>query len=335
MANIKDIAAKAGVSIATVSRALRQPELVKEKTARRIEEAVRELDYTPNPMATSLRRQKADAVIIAVPSIHNPFTSAFVQGVENMARENGTKVLLALTEGCTQTLDRHYDMIGGKQADGMIVLDLAVPSALAARKEGAPPLPVVLACEYTEGYDQPRVRVNDIDAAADAAAHIASLGHTSVACIAGPAGQRMSRDRQRGFRLGLRRAGLELLDELWVAGDYSMESGAAGAFALLDRGRNFTAILCENDEMALGAIHALCVRGLRVPDDVSVIGIDNFRFSAFSNPSLTTVSLPTTQIGEQAMRLMLDFAIDPDGACREVILPHQLVVRDSTSRCRD
>ncbi|RVU06961.1 LacI family transcriptional regulator [Novosphingobium umbonatum] len=330
MANIKDIAAKAGVSIATVSRALRQPALVKDKTAKRIEEAIRELDYTPNLVAASLRRQKADAVIIAVPSIHNPFTSAFVQGVENVARENGTKVLLALTEGDTQILDRHYDMIAGKQADGMILLDLAVPSALLARKEGAPPPPVVLACEYGEGFDQPRVRVNDVDAAADVAAHIAALGHKKVACIAGPAAQRMSRDRQRGFRLGLRRAGLELPENLIAAGDYSLESGAAGAFALLDRGEKFSALLCENDEMALGAIHALCARGLRVPEDVSVIGIDNFRFSAFSNPSLTTVSLPTTQIGEQAMRLMLDFAIDADGACREVILPHQLIERDST-----
>jgi len=151
MANIKDIAAKAGVSIATVSRALRQPALVKDKTAKRIEEAIRELSYTPNLVAASLRRQKADAVIIAVPSIHNPFTSAFVQGVENVARENGTKVLLALTEGDTQILDRHYDMIAGKQADGMILLDLAVPSALLARKEGSPPPPVVLACEYGEG----------------------------------------------------------------------------------------------------------------------------------------------------------------------------------------
>ena len=232
MANIKDIAAKAGVSIATVSRALRQPTLVKDKTARRIEEAIRELDYTPNLVAASLRRQKADAVIIAVPSIHNPFTSAFVQGVENVARGNGTNVLLALTEGCTEILDRHYDMIAGKQADGMILLDLAVPSALAARKSGAPPLPIVLACEYDEGYDQPRVRVNDVDAAADAAAHIASLGHTRVARLAGPSAQRMSRDRQRGFRLGLRRAGLELSDNLLVHGDYSLESGAAGAFAM-------------------------------------------------------------------------------------------------------
>lgn len=111
MANIKDIAAKAGVSIATVSRALRQPEIVKEKTAQKIRDAIVALNYKPNMLAASLRRQKADAVIIAVPSIHNPFTSSFVQGVENVARENGTKVLLALTEGRQDLLDEHFEMV--------------------------------------------------------------------------------------------------------------------------------------------------------------------------------------------------------------------------------
>lgn len=330
MANIKDIAAKAGVSIATVSRAMHQPELVLPKTVKRIEDAIRELDYRPNLVAASLRRQKADAVIIAVPSIHNPFTSAFVQGVENVARQNGTKVLLALTEGRQELMDQHYEMIAGKQADGMIVLDLLAPSDLPNRQPNDPPLPIVFACEYPDGLDQPRVRVNDVDAAAEASAHLAGLGHTRIACIAGPSIQRMSRDRQRGFRLGLRRAGLDIVQDLWAEGDYSMESGVSAAFALLDRGDNFTAILCENDEMALGAIHAVCARGKRVPQDISIIGIDNFRFSAFANPALTTVSLPTIQIGEQAMRLMLDFAIDADGACREVILPHELILRDST-----
>lgn len=331
MANIKDIAAKAGVSIATVSRALRQPEIVKEKTAQKIKDAIVALNYKPNMLAASLRRQKADAVIIAVPSIHNPFTSAFVQGVENVARENGTKVLLALTEGRQDLLDEHYEMVAGKQADGMIVLDLIIPSVLEKREPGAPPLPIVLACEYEDGIDQPRVRINDLEAAADAAAHLAALGHKKIACISGPSSQRMSRDRQRGFRLGLRRSGLKIDDDLIVEGDYSVQSGVAGANRLLDSGVKFTALFCENDEMALGAIHAIAARGLRVPEDISVTGIDNMRFAEFSNPGLTTVALPTTQIGEEAMRLMLDFALDPDGARREVILPHRLIVRGSTA----
>ncbi len=331
MANIKDIAAHAGVSIATVSRALRQPEMVKPKTAKKINEAIEALNYKPNMLAASLRRQRADAVIVAVPSIYNPFTSNFVQGVENVARENGIKVLLALTEGRQDLLDRHYEMVAGKQADGLILLDINSPSILASQEPGAAPLPIILACEYEDGLDQPRVRIDDLEVAATAADHIAGLGHKLVACITGPASQRMSRDRQRGFRLGLRRAGVEMADSLVLAGDYSIRSGFEAANHLLDHGGPFTALMCENDEMAIGAINAITLRGLRVPDDISVIGIDNLRFAEFCNPGLTTVALPSDVLGEQAMRLMLDFDIDPDGARREVIVSHELVIRNSTA----
>jgi len=331
VANIKDIAARAGVSIATVSRALRQPDIVKAKTAKKIEEAIAALNYKPNMLAASLRRQRADAVIVAVPNIYNPFTSSFVQGIENVARDNGIKVLLGLTEGRRDLLDRHYEMISGKQADGLILLDINRPTVIEMRKPGDPPLPIVIACEYEDGIDLPRVRIDDIEAAATAAGHIAGLGHSKIAIISGPTTQRMSRDRQRGFRLGLRRSGVSIDETLIAHGNFTVESGAHAAACLLDSGKSFTAILCENDEMAVGAIHVIASRGLRVPDDISIIGIDNLRFAEFANPGLTTIALPTTAIGEQAMRLMLDFDFDAESAAREVILPHELIVRDSTA----
>ncbi|MFZ5708026.1 MAG: LacI family DNA-binding transcriptional regulator [Pseudomonadota bacterium] len=330
MSNIKDIAAAAGVSIATVSRALRRPDVVTEKTAKKIRAAIEELDYKPNMLAASLRKRRADAVIVAVPDIYNPFTSTFVQGIENVARENGIKVMLGLTEGRRDLLDRHYEMVAGKQADGLILLDINRPSVIDEHKPGDPPLPIVLACEYEDGIDLPRVRVDNVEAAALAAAHIAGLGHRRIACVSGPPTQRMSRDRQRGFRLGLRRAGLTITEELMVAGDYSVQAGVAAVESLLSQGLSFTALMCENDEMAIGAIHALAARGLSVPQDVSVTGIDNLRFAEFANPGLTTIALPTMQIGEQAMRLMLDYHIDPESAGREIVVPHELVVRAST-----
>lgn len=331
MANIKDIAEEAGVSIATVSRALRKPGLVRPETAQRITDAINKLAYTPNLIAASLRRQRADAVIVAVPDISNPFTSSFVQGIENIARENDIKVLLGLTEGRPDLLDRHYDMVTSKQADGMIVLDVNRPSIVARRKPGDPALPIVVACEYEGDIDLPRVRIDDIEAAALAARHIAELGHRAVAIISGPNNQRMSQDRQRGFRLGLRRCGVELDPLLVVKGDYSIQSGVDAATRLLDTARPITAILCENDEMAVGAIYAVAMRGLSIPDDISVIGIDNLRFAEFANPGLTTIALPTTAIGEQAMRLMLDFTLEGETLTREVIMPHELIVRASTA----
>lgn len=331
MANIKDIAEEAGVSIATVSRALRKPGVVRPETAKRIKAAIDKLEYKPNLIAASLRRQRADAVIVAVPDISNPFTSSFVQGIENIARENDIKVLLGLTEGRRDLLDRHYAMVSSKQADGMILLDINRPTVIARRKMGDPPLPIVVACEYEEDIDLPRVRIDDIEAAALAARHLAELGHKAVATISGPTSQRMSQDRQRGFRLGMRRCGLEIDSRLMVAGDYSIQSGVDATGRLLDSGSKFTALLCENDEMAVGAIYAIAIRGLSIPGDISVVGIDNLRFAEFANPGLTTIALPTTAIGEQAMRLMLDFNLEGGDGTREVIMPHELIVRASTA----
>lgn len=330
MANIKDIAELAGVSIATVSRTLREPSKVKPATAKRVNDAVARLSYKTNLVASSLRKKRSDAVIVAVPDLHNAFVAGLVQGVENIARDNGIKVMLGITEGRQELLDRHFEMVGGKQADGMIVLDVNVPSAIREAHGGALP-PIVLACEYAADLQAPRVRFDNIEASATAVSHMVSLGHERIAFISGSDRLRMSRDRQRGFRLGLRRAGVSVNEALIRAGDYAVDSGVRATQELIASGERFTALVCESDEMALGAIHTLAEAGLQVPSDVSVIGMDNARFAQFANPALTSVALSSSLVGEQAMRLMMDFYLDAECANREVVLPHELVLRKSTA----
>ncbi|TPV61796.1 LacI family transcriptional regulator [Aestuariibacter sp. GS-14] len=331
MANIKDIAEHAGVSIATVSRTLREPHKVKPETAKKVMEAVDSLSYRTNMLASGLRTQRSDSVIVAVPDISNPFTSGFVQGIENIARENGIKVMLGITEGKQELLDRHYAMVAGKQADGMIILDTNIPGPVKHLDVQTSPTPVILACEYNSNAQLPRVRFDNIEAAALAADHIAKLGHTKVACVGGVASLQMSRDRQKGFRLGLRRQGIIINETLFVEGGYTLESGAKATKYLLSLDIPFTAILCENDEMAIGVIHTLAKAGIRVPEDVSVTGMDNLRYAEYANPGLTSVALPSSLVGEQAMRLMLDYYIDPASSVREVVLGHELVIRNSTA----
>ena len=331
MANIKDIAELAGVSIATVSRTLREPEKVRPATAEKVNKAIDALSYNTNLLASNLRKQRSDAVIVAVPDINNPFTSGFVQGIENVARENRIRVMLGITEGKQELLDWHYAMVAGKQADGMIILDTNIPANVLKKAESGEPQPVILACEYEQGVPLPRVRFDNIEAAALAATHIAKQGHRKIACVTGSPRLQMSQDRQKGFRLGLKRNGLEINERLFVTGGYTLESGAQAAETLLASGEKFSAILCENDEMALGVIHVLAEAGIKVPDDVSVTGMDNLRFGEYANPALTTVSLPSTKIGEQTMRMMLDFYIDAESSVREVILPHDIIVRKSTA----
>lgn len=330
MANIKDIADQVGVSIATVSRALRKPAIVHPETLKKIEAVIAETNYRPNMLAAGLRRQRSGNIIVAVPSIFNPFTSNFVQGIENVARENDYRVLLGITEGEQALLDSYVDMIAGKQADGMILLDVRLPTVTGAAD--APPL--VVACEYPPTLGVPRVRIDNVEAAAMLVEHLAKLGHTKLAAITGPIEQYMAKDRLAGFRLGLKRAGLPVDAAAVVNGDFSLESGYRAMRELLAEHRGFTAVCCGNDEMAIGALAAAREAGVDVPGDLSVTGFDNLRFGAFASPPLTTIEVPTLETGEAAMRLMLDVLRDPGDAPREVVLPHRLVVRDSSGAVR-
>jgi LacI family repressor for deo operon, udp, cdd, tsx, nupC, and nupG len=336
MANIKDIARVAGVSVATVSRALSQPSLVRPATIERIEAAIADLNYEPNHLAAGLRRQRSDNVIVAVPSIYNPFTSAFVEGIENVARANKMRVLLGITEGDIDTLNKYVAMIAGKQADGMILLEKNLPDIVRKPPTKSKMPPLVAACEYPPDITLPRVRTDNHEASALIVGHLAELGHQRIAAITGPLDQFMSKDRLSGYKLGLLRARLEFDEALVATGDFSLQSGYDAMVRLLDDGADFTAVACANDEMALGALSALQQRGFSVPDEMSVAGFDDLRFGAFASPPLTTVHIPTVELGEAAMRLMLDSLLQPEDLqpSREVILPHRLIVRQSTAAPR-
>lgn len=336
MANIKDIARVAGVSVATVSRALSTPSLVRPATIERIEAAIADLNYEPNHLAAGLRRQRSDNVIVAVPSIHNPFTSAFVQGIENVARANKMRVLLGITEGDPDTLNKYTSMIAGKQADGLILLEKNLPDIVLNPPAKSKLPPMVAACEYPPDLALPRVRTDNHEASALIVGHLADLGHRRIAAITGPLDQYMSKDRLSGYKLGLLRARIEFDEGLVAQGDFSLQSGYDAMVRLLDADADFTAVACANDEMAIGALSALHQRGISVPDEMSVAGFDDLRFAAFAIPPLTTVQIPTVEIGEAAMRLMLDSLIQRDetGPAREVVLPHKLILRQSTAAPR-
>lgn len=331
MANIHDIADLAGVSIATVSRALSKSSSVRPATQRKIDEAIDKLNYRPNMLAAGLRRQRSNNIIVAVPNISNAFTASFVQGIENLARESGFRVLLAITEAEQALLDSYADMIAGKQADGLIVLDTTLPQ-IVERAANDAAVPVVMACEYPADLHVSRVRHDNVEAMAEMVAHLVKLGHERIATVTGPIEQRMGRDRLQGFRLGLRRGGLDPDAAPSAYGDFTLASGHRAAAELLARGETFTALCCANDEMAIGALSCLHEAGLAVPADVSVTGFDNLSVSAFAIPALTTMEVPIQGTGEAAMRLMLDVLRDPEEPTREVILPHKLVVRGSTAR---
>lgn len=334
MANIKDIAKLAGVSVATVSRALKKPDIVKEDTRNVVLAAIKQLEYKPNALASGLRRRKSEKIIVVVPDIQNPFYASIVQGIEHVAYSNGYKVLLGETQNNQERLDSYADMLMSKEADGLILLGALLPTIVqeSIKEKQGIPIPLVMACEYFDGLNAPDVRIDNVGAAANAAGHLIDLGHKVIATITGPLANPLSQDRLKGFKERMRKARLKVHAELVVHGSFSINSGYDAMKKLLEASSRPTAVFCANDEMAIGALKAIKEKGLRVPHDISVIGFDNLRFSEYTDPPLTTISQPNARIGETAMKLMLDLFENIQRIDQTIILPYALIVRASTGK---
>ena len=332
MTTIRDIARHAGVSVTTVSRTLREPEAVRPAKRDRVNQAIAELKYVPNAIAQQLRRPRAEAIIVIVPAIDNPFFSGIIQSIENVAHALGYRVLIGESQGKQERLDHYADMVTARVADGLILLGSLLPSTVsAAMQAGRPgPIPLVLACERFDGLDCPNVVIDNVAAAKAAVDHLVACGRRRIATITGPMGNSLCQDRLAGYRLALAEAGLSAAPGWAEEGDFSVESGHLAMARLLAHEVRPDAVFCANDEMAIGAIRAAAAVNLAVPGDVAVVGFDDLRFGAFATPPLTTIRQPTTCIGETAMR-MLDAVLHKRTLTeRRVVLPYELVVRGSS-----
>ena len=325
-ATIRQVAAAAGVSVATVTRALENPAVVAAETLRRVRTVVLELGYTPNAQAQMLRTSKTRLVIALVPDIANSFFAEVIRGIEQVAHANQYSVLLGDTQDNPVREQAYAKMIAARQADGLISLVPRLPEL-----SGGVRIPLVNACEYVPDADVTKVYVDNVAGARMAVSHLLSLGHRAIAHICGPKPSAICADRQRGYELALRQAKVRVNRELVASGDFSVESGIRATENLLATKEPFTAIFCANDEMAIGAMQALHAHGLRTPQDVSVVGFDDIRFARYSTPPLTTVAQPKSELGRQAMTALLEILEDPTTPPRIQILPTELVVRGSTA----
>ena len=326
-AKIKDIAQRAGVSPATVSRALSDSGLVAEPTLSRIREAAQSLDYRPNVRARNLRTQKSMAVLLVVRDVSNPFYLEIFKGVEATAREAGYSVLMGNTENHPDRELEYFDMLRDGHADGMILMNGKLPSSH-ARDAGR--LPIVVALEIIEGCALPHVQIDNVAAAHEAVRHLLSLGHRRIAHICAPIPEVMSVLRRDGYRKAMAEAGLIVPEGYEPVGDYTIASGAALCRQLFSLPEKPTALFVGNDEMAFGAINELRRLGLEVPADVSVVGFDDLFLSECFFPPLTTVSQPRADIGKRAMTQLLRVMNGDTGVEALVEMPTTLKIRGST-----
>ncbi|HTW37173.1 MAG TPA: LacI family DNA-binding transcriptional regulator [Steroidobacteraceae bacterium] len=324
---ISDVARELGISVATVSRALSRPELLRADTRERVLAMVERLGYRPNVLARGLRRGKTHAIVFVVPNL-SPFFLEIYAGAEDVARAADFALLLGSSNGDPQREEACFDQVTSGRADGIILLTGVAPAAYAAGRRALPPLVSVL--ERLPEHSVPVIRTDHRGGATEAVRHLIELGHRRIAHIAGARHVASSARRLEGYRAGLEAAGLAASPELLYPGDFTMQSGAAGIEKLLRLDEPPTAVLCANDEMAFGAIRMLNKRRLSVPEDLSIVGFDDQNLAAFYNPPLTTVHIPRHELGRRAALELIKELEGREGA-REVVLPTRLVIRESTA----
>ena len=327
MVGIKDIAAETGVSIATVSHALRNPGRVSDETRRKVLAAAEKAGYTPNRLAASLRTARSGNIVVIIPDITDSLNGKIISGIEGVARARGYSVLLGNTKGSRKREKEFAALTLSRQADGIILMSHRMP--FARLPDELPPL--VNGCEYAGLDGVPLVAVDDRQAAIDATGHLLSLGHRDIAVITGDIESNSSRKRLEGFHQAIGDAGLAVNESWIVYGHYLPEDGEAAARQLMVQKERPTAIFCFSDEMAIGCMHVLKEQGFDVPGDVSVMGFDGIPFARYASPPLTTIAQPTERIGAECARILLDMIEGQPPETNRTYLPHELVVRESTS----
>lgn len=330
-ASISDVAAQAGVSVATVSRALRGLPNVAPSTRDRVLIAARDLDYIADPNASRLAEGRTKTIGMVVPLFTQWFFTQCVAGAEAVLTAAGYDVLLYNVSGADGRVRFLESMPFRKRVDGIIVIDLPLDGEEIARLNEAA-VPVVTIGLRIEGF--PSVTIDNVAAAREATEHLIGLGHERIALLSNliddPLQFRAPVDRRDGYRQALRRHGLAVDPQLDVPGNFSFEGGAeAMAQALLTEDPP-TAVFAESDEMAIGAIKTARDAGLAVPEDLSIIGFDDHEMARYVG--LTTMAQPVVAEGEVAGTLLLEQLTDPpEGKVPHVELPTELVVRSTTA----
>jgi len=333
MATIIEVAKRAGVAPSVVSRLLNaDPTLrIRPQTAKRIHGAVAVLGYQPNAAGRALRSSKAAAVGLILPDVTNPVFAESLRGAETEAAELGYVVLLGRTDDLKTQGGSYRRLIGERRIDGVLVQvsNLLSDSAMSMLIDSR--VPTVLINSRIRGFVG-SVVINDEEAAYLATRHLIDLGHRDIGMLAGPRGLYTSRQRQIGFQRALRDAGLRVSASRIISGSYDVHTGHVGMEKMLGTRPRPTAVFVTTISAAVGALAAARAAGVKVPLDLSVIGLHDFWFAEHTAPPLTTVQTPQFELGVRAMRALADRI----GGSEPVDLtvndpPARLVIRGSTA----
>lgn len=330
--SIKKVANIAGVSIATVSRFFNKPNQLSHQTRKKVEEAIKCINYTPNALAQNLRRGKTGLVIAVTPRISSPLYESIIKQLNQSANANGYHLLVKEAGFNSLSLEYYQQMIDCKQADGFILL---VGLAKQQTENITDKLPVVLACEphkfNDKAYPLACININYANAAQDATEYLIQLGHTAIGFIARSHESQATLQQQEGFKQAMITAELSIFgrtlnqqqDELSIQEKLHY---------LLETTPQPTAIFCADDDTAIELIHCIKTLGLNVPENISVMGFNNVRYTEITDPPLSTVHQPMADMGTQAMKTLLNIIEnDNDELLHQDKFEHTLIIRNSTT----
>ncbi|GAB2916783.1 LacI family DNA-binding transcriptional regulator [Streptomyces mayteni] len=338
---IKDVARRAGVSEKTVSNVINDYEHVSERTRRVVREAIEELGYRVNLAGRHLRRGRTGIVALVVPELDIPYFAELANNIIAEAERNGLTVLVHRTRADREHELAALDGFHSDFADGVILSPLALTAGDVRERRGA--LPLVLLGETVEQGVADHVAIDNALAAREATEHLLGLGRRRILAVGGRdlPGPGTAEARTLGYRLAHEAAGVGYDPAVvWPVAEFRMPHGARAVAEALAAGHRFDALLCLNDQLALGALRALHERGLRVPEDVAVVGFDDVEAGRFSTPTLTTIAPDTGAVAAVAVELLLNRIAEAGEAGEagdrpappdERVAPHRLVVRESTA----
>ncbi|MEB8679996.1 ribose operon transcriptional repressor RbsR [Cronobacter malonaticus] len=329
MATMKDVARLAGVSTSTVSHVINKDRFVSEAIRLRVEDAIRTLNYAPSALARSLKLNQTRTIGMLITASSNPFFSELVRGVERSCFERGYSLVLCNTDGDEQRMNRNLETLLQKRVDGLLLLCTETHQPSPAIMKRYPAIPTVMMdwSPFDGGSDV--IQDNSLLGGDIATRYLIDKGYTRIACVTGPLDKTPARLRLEGYRTAMQRAGLPVADGYEVIGDFEFAGGLRAMQSLLALPEPPQAVFMGNDAMAVGAYQALYQAGLRIPQDIALVGYDDIELASYMTPPLTTIHQPKDELGELAIDVLIHRMAQPELQQQRLQLTPELMVRGS------
>jgi len=330
MATMKQVAERAGVSISTVSHVINNTRVVSSDVRQRVQGVIDEMRYIPSAVARSLKNDKTNTIGVLVPNSSNPYFAELTRWLEEAAFQRGYNIILCNAHGGARKQAAYLRLLMEKRIDGLVLVASGADDeqGLMLRHEA---VPIVQLERALPGLDADLIMAGQAEGAYDATRHLIALGHRAIACVSGPEDLPRSRERVGGFLRAMEEAGLDVPADCIVHEEFTSAGGHAAFSRLLARDKWPSAVFVASDLMALGGLCAAGRAGVRIPDQISVVGYDDIGASGYTSPPLTTIAPPKCDMAKLAIEQLIERIKGAPAPLRSTALASGLVVRASTA----